>query len=117
MLGVPDDLDALCVALLAPEPESRGRRPPEILRRLGATPSDQAPGPAVSDAPDATHLIGREPELRDAAGSASRRRADGRAVAVRVGGLSGLGKSVMVHHFLDGLDRRSDVLVLRGRAY
>ncbi len=115
VLGVPDDLDALCVALLAPDPESRPSAA-AILRRLGATPSDQAPGPAVSDAPDARHLIGREPELRKLQ-EALDATADGHAVAVRVGGLSGLGKSVMVHHFLDGLDRRSDVLVLRGRAY
>ncbi len=115
VLGVPDDLNALCIALLAPDPESRPTAG-EILRRLGATPSDQAPGPAVSDAPDTRHLIGREPALRALQDAFDATR-DGRAIAVRVSGLSGLGKSVMVAHFLDTLDRRGDVLVLRGRAY
>jgi serine/threonine protein kinase len=115
VLGVPDDLNALCLALLSPDPESRPSAP-EILRRLGAAPSDQAPGPAVSDAPNKTyHLVGREPALRELQDALSAT-GEGRAVAVRVSSLSGLGKSVLVHHFLDGLER-SDVLVLRGRAY
>ncbi len=115
VLGVPEDLDALCMALLGPDPEGRPSAA-DILRRLGATPSDQAPAPAITDGPDAKLLIGREGSLGDLhdAFEASR---DGRAVAVRVNGLSGLGKSVMVHHFLDKLERRSDVLILRGRAY
>ena len=86
------------------------------MRHLGATPSDQAPAPAVTDGPDEAHLVGREGSLRDLHDAFEATR-DGRAVAVRVDGLSGLGKSVMVHHFLDKLERRSDVLVLRGRAY
>jgi eukaryotic-like serine/threonine-protein kinase len=115
VLGVPDDLNALCMALLAPDPESRPTAA-EILRRLGARPSDQAPGMTVSDSPDTRHLIGRESALRELQ-DAFEATQEGRAIAVRVSGLSGLGKSVMVHHFLDSLDRRGDVLVLRGRAY
>ena len=115
VLGVPEDLNKLCIALLAPDPETRPTAP-EILRSLGATPSDQGPAPLVTDGPDALRLIGRDASLRDLHDAFEATR-EGRAVAVRVNGLSGLGKSVMVHHFLDKLERRSDVLVLRGRAY
>jgi eukaryotic-like serine/threonine-protein kinase len=115
VLGVPEDLNSLCIALLGPDPEGRPTAD-DILHRLGATTSDQAPAPAISIGPDATHLIGRDDSLRDLDDAFETTR-EGRAVAVRVNGLSGLGKSVMVHHFLDKLERRSDVLVLRGRAY
>ena len=115
VLGVPEDLDRLCMALLAPDPEDRPDAA-DILRRLGATPSDQAPAPAVTDGPDTAILVGRDAPLR-ALHDAFEATREGAAVAVRVSSLSGLGKSVMVHHFLDKIDRRSDVLVLRGRAY
>jgi hypothetical protein len=115
VLGVPDDLNALCIALLAPDQESRPTAA-DILRRLGAAPSDPAPAAAVSDAPEGTELIGRDGSLRELHDAFEAAR-EGRAVAVRVSGLSGLGKTVLVHHFLDKLERRSDVLVLRGRAY
>jgi serine/threonine protein kinase len=115
VLGVPEDLNSLCIALLAPDPEGRPTAG-EILQRLGATPSDQAPAARVSDGPEGTQLVGREGSLRELHDAFEAAR-EGRAVAVRVNGLSGLGKTVMVHHFLDKLERRSDVLVLRGRAY
>ena len=113
--GVPKDLDELCMALLAPEPE---QRPPgaEILRRLGASTSDRPAARRASDRPQAMRLVGREAQLlalRDAF-AATR---GGRAVAVRISGLAGLGKSALVNHFLDELEQPGDVLVLRGRAY
>ncbi|HEX4446241.1 MAG TPA: AAA family ATPase, partial [Polyangiaceae bacterium] len=111
-----DDLDALCMALLAPDPEGRPTAT-DVLRQLGvAMASDQAPAPGLAEGPEMTPLVGREAQLRelerafDAAG-------EGRAISVRVAGLSGLGKSAVVHHFLDEIERRGDVVVLRGRAY
>ena len=116
VLGIPEDLDALCMALLSPDPEDRPDAA-AILRRLGAaTPSDQAPAPAVTDGPEMALLIGRDALLRDLHDAFEATR-QGSAVALRVSGLSGLGKSVLAHHFLEKLERRSDVLVLRGRAY
>ena len=41
----------------------------------------------------------------------------GASVTVRVGGCSGMGKSAVVHRFLDDLVRQGSALVLRGRAY
>ena len=65
----------------------------EILRRLGATPSDQAPAPASPTGSEST--LPRRPRAASCARCAtrSRRRATGRPVTVRVAGLSGLGKS------------------------
>ncbi len=114
--GVPDDLDALCIALLASDPEGRPDAH-EILRRLGAAaPSHNAPAPRTTDAPPATALVGRERQLRDlrAALDGVRR---GASVSVRVSGRSGLGKSAVVHHFLDAVEREGAAVVLRGRAY
>ncbi len=113
--GVPEDLDQLCMALLAVEPESRPG-PQEILRRLGATPSDKAPPLRIEEAPESTLLVGRSSHL-DALNDAFQITREGRPIAVRVSGLSGLGKSAVVHRFLDDLEHRRDVLVLRGRTY
>jgi eukaryotic-like serine/threonine-protein kinase len=117
--GVPEDLDILCTALLAIDP---GDRPDaaEILLRLGAkASSDHAPSPAVMDGHESNLLVGREAELR-ALQDAFEATGEGRSVTVRVAGESGLGKSTLVHHYLNGLEapeRRGEVLVLRGRVY
>jgi serine/threonine protein kinase len=112
--GIPEDLNDLCMALLAPEPEARPTAG-EIARRLGGSPSDRAAPLAQQDA-EAPLLVGREPHLR-ALWSAFAATVAGQAMTVRVRGLSGLGKSAVVHHFLDELERRGEALVLRGRAY
>ncbi len=113
--GVPEDLNELCMALLAPDAEKRPTAV-DILRRLGAATSDRAPAPQVADRPESMRLVGREAQLLalQEAFEATRK---GRPVAVRIAGLAGLGKSAVAHHFLDQLERSSDVLVLRGRAY
>ncbi len=113
--GVPDDLDELCTALLAPDAENRPTAV-EILRRLGAAPSDRAPAPEVADRPEAMRLVGREAQLL-ALQEAFDATGEGRPIALRISGLAGLGKSALAHHFLDQLERSRDVLVLRGRAY
>ncbi len=117
--GVPEDLDALCSALLAVNPEDRPDAA-EILRRLGAkATSDHAPPLAIGEGFESNLLVGRESEIR-ALGDAFEAACEGRSVAVRVAGLSGLGKSSLVHHYLNRLRPREDrgeVLILRGRVY
>jgi serine/threonine protein kinase len=115
--GVPADLDSLCRALLEREPE---RRPTglQILRRLGRTHSVRpiaSPVPAANPV-QASTLVGRESQLR-ALRHAFENVLAGCQMTVRVGGASGMGKSAVAQHFLDGLVERGEAVVLRGRAY
>ena len=59
VVGLPEDLCALCMDLLAREP---GKRPdgPTILRRVGASADTRE---LVAHSPAATRLVGREREL------------------------------------------------------
>jgi eukaryotic-like serine/threonine-protein kinase len=112
---VPEDLDSLCCDLLRRTPEERpsGR---QVLRRLGvreARPLSPTPIAGIQHRPP---LVGRGPELQalHEAFVAARTR---RSVVMRVRGASGMGKSALVQHFLDGLVSRSDAVILRGCAY
>ena len=111
--GVPPDLDSLCRALLHRDPALRPEGA-EVLARLGVTRSSAPPSQLA--ATDHAAFIGREGHLETlrAAFEASR---SGRSTTVRVGGASGMGKSTLVHHFLDELASRGEAVVLRGRAY
>ncbi len=64
----------------------------------------------------ATAIVGREVPLRALRDAFDLART-GRSITVLVGGPSGMGKSTVVQHFLDGLVERSEAVVLRGRAY
>ena len=91
------------------------RRPggPEILRRLGVAPaSAQTPAAGVA----MPSLVGRETQMR-ALSDAFRSAQAGRCTTLRVSGPAGMGKSVLIERFLDGLVEGSDAVVLRGRAY
>jgi serine/threonine protein kinase/tetratricopeptide (TPR) repeat protein len=112
VLGVPDDLDALCMALLHREPAMRPTGE-EILRRLGARTSTTAP-PAAADS--VSTFVGRRNELQ-ALREAFEISRSGKQITVRVAGASGIGKSTVVHHFLDELVRDGEAVVLRGRVY
>jgi tetratricopeptide (TPR) repeat protein len=115
--GVPPDLDSLCSALLHRDAEKRPSGL-EILGRLGPGRSIR-PVPSMLPAADPAHataLVGRERQLatmRDVFEKAL----SGRSVTVRVTGASGMGKSAVAAHFLDGLVGRGEAVVLRGRAY
>ena len=109
---VPPELDALCEALLRRDPNDR----PDglaVLLALGGTPQAPVSFPAA----DAEIFVGRRRQLR-ALESARRRVREGFATAIYVHGPSGIGKTALVHHFLDRVlaDDR-DALVLRGRCY
>jgi tetratricopeptide (TPR) repeat protein len=125
----PTDLAILCDALLARAP---AQRPDAVglraqLGRAGGvsaaasslrTPSSAAPRvAATSDVADAAAaFLGRESELqalRDAHAAA----VAGQAVVLFVAGESGMGKSALVTHFLDGLRAHGQATVLAGRCY
>ncbi len=109
--GVPQDLEALCVALLDRDPAKRPSGP-DVLRRLGGL-SAFSGTPATSVA---TSFVGREPQLRALRDAFDSMRS-GRSVSVHVGGRAGMGKSALVQHFLDELVKDGEAVVLRGRAY
>ena len=115
--GVPPELDALCRALLDRDPEMRPTGP-EILQRLATA---QSLRPVHSSSPGAepghvTELVGRERQLASLH-EALEQALSGSAVTVRIAGASGMGKSAVAEHFLEGLAPRHEALVLRGRAY
>lgn len=107
--GIPRDLDELCAALLSRDPEERPDAD-AVLEALGAAP--QSPPPEDSGV---LPFLGRDAELdrlRDAASATTR----GRPVLVMVEGMSGIGKTALVHRFLRS--RTTEVagtVVLSGR--
>ncbi|HEX3769572.1 MAG TPA: AAA family ATPase [Polyangiaceae bacterium] len=112
--GVPHDLDALCAGLLLRASELRPAGA-EILHQLGmrtSVPVSAPPPPGDAALP----IVGREAPLRALQDAFASARA-GRTITVMVGGPSGMGKSTIVQHFLDGLVERGEAVVLRGRAY
>jgi serine/threonine protein kinase len=109
--GVPADLDSLCCDLLR---RAAGSRPSgaEVLRRLAAGNDSLPLPPSAARAP----LVGRALHLSALADALAAVR-PGRPVVVYVHGRPGVGKSVLVRHFLDGLVGRGEAVVLAGRCY
>ena len=112
--GVPEDLDALCMALLSRVPEMRPTGP-EILARLGrpfAAKNDGSRPRALAT----RKLVGRETHLRELRTALDATQSAGQIV-VLAAGLSGMGKSALIRQFLDEQALLNEALVLRGRAY
>ncbi len=106
---IPHDLDELCQALLRLNAWERpGGR--EILRLLDA--ADPAGWAVLPEGP----LVGREQEL-DSLHHALGMVSDGTTTVACVAGKSGMGKTVLVHHFLNQVRRDGRFLVLSGRCY
>jgi serine/threonine protein kinase len=114
--GIPDDLRGLCGELLRRDPRQRPSGD-DILRRLGAETAESIPVRATGiTATTEVPLIGRARHLEvlEAAFRACRQ---GRAVRLYVHGRSGVGKTALVHRFLDRLTERGEAVVLPGRCY
>jgi serine/threonine protein kinase len=114
---VPDDLEDLCMQLLAREPDGRpsGSR---VLARLSGN-STMTIALASLAAPTAaldSDLVGRERELA-ALRSAYGRRGPDQPVVTLVRGISGMGKTALIDGFAHELRDQMDALVLRGRCY
>lgn len=111
--GIPDELDALCQALLSRDPEARPGGE-EILRRLVHRPVEVH---VSLPAPRDRVFVGRESQLA-ILGEALANVRRGHAATVYVKGPSGMGKTALVRRFLDGLDSEDEpALVLAGRCY
>jgi hypothetical protein len=105
---VPADLEQLCRDLLQRDPADRPADD-EILRRLGASPSNVV-------AADRVTLIGRQ-EHFGAMRAAFQTVRRGRPVAVFLHGASGEGKSFLVQSFLERVSGQAGAVVLAGRCY
>src|SRR5262245_49376462 len=112
--GVPEDLDALTMALLRPTP---AERPSQwaVLERVSAVQLDTKR--AVETAPaEEPFFVGRAREL--AALHEIFERRDGRGVrTVHVDGPSGIGKSALSRRFLADLEARDAALTLAARCH
>ena len=102
--GVPEDLDALCVALLRLEPKDRPTGG-HVLAALGRGAVERR-----QEAP----LVGREAQLQSV-GQALAQVRGGQAATLHVRGRSGMGKTALVGRALAAIE--ADALVLTSRCY
>lgn len=108
--GLPPDLVDLCNALLRRNPAAR----PGVAEIQATLTAHDDALETLTAMPALRTLIGRDAHL-GALAEAWREAQSGRGAAVYVHGSSGMGKSALVRHFLDGLPR--EALVLAGRCY
>ncbi|MGO9471148.1 MAG: serine/threonine-protein kinase PknK [Isosphaeraceae bacterium] len=110
---LPEDLCSLCTDLLRRDPKARPSQR-DVLRRLGNTPGE--PENPKSTPPQIVPLVGRDREFQalESAFAAVKR---GQTVVLMVQGRSGVGKTALVHRFIDGLNTRDEAVVLMGRCY
>ena len=115
---VSAELTELCADLLAIEPEDRPGGP-EILDRLGETDSRVSAASGSSRHWRASDtFVGRETQLRRLEELTEESFAEESARIVNVCGDSGVGKSALVHRFLDHWkDVNPETVVLPGRCY
>ncbi len=126
--GVPEDLDSLCMELLARDPRVR-RCGADVVARLGSSAADRVA--AAEQASRRGDASPRTVAVRRAGGGDGRPRGRARAraragaaVTIVVEGESGVGKSALVRRFTKGLQGASEdgddaprALVLAGRCY
>lgn len=115
--GVPEDLNALCRDLLRRDSKARPSGH-EVIRRLGQVGSGiRGPLPAATDPPRSGVFVGRQSTL-ESLWTAFRAVQQGRLMTVRVSGKSGIGKTALVRHFIEGLQRgEKGTVVLAGQCY
>jgi len=115
--SVPDDLAALTVALLDPNPAARPNGE-EIAKRLGLAPAPRASlMPPSGEGASGALFVGRTRELEQLKRAWEQARR-GTGVTVYVHGESGLGKTALVRHFVDQMSKIDrDAIVLKGRCY
>ena len=110
----PLELSELCSALLAQDP---GLRPSgeAVLEALGREPSPASRELAISL--QTVPFVGREREL-EALAAAFKRARGGYGTVVLVRGVSGMGKSALLRHFLEEVASDTpEAIILRGRCY
>ncbi len=116
VVGVPADLDRLCMSLLQRDPKARPHAD-AVLRALRSRktvslPPSQVPTSADAPAP----FVGRTAEL-DALHHALAATNSGKPVVTLMSGSSGIGKTTLIERFIDSVVDRGDAIVLKGRCY
>lgn len=111
-VGVPDDLDAVCMALLCRDPERR-LSGPDALGRLSRSRS--AVIRSAEPFPEAP-FVGREYYL-DVLSAAFAAVKEGRSASVYIHGPSGIGKSALVQSFFDRRLSGEPLVALRSRCH
>jgi hypothetical protein len=112
-IGIPPDLDALCMALLRFDPKARPKDS-HVLRALGSHARSARRNALQTQE---TPFVGRSAELQSLA-SAFRDLRDGAPVTLVVEGQSGIGKSALVQRFAQQLGlEEPEALFLSSRCY
>lgn len=111
----PSDLEALALALLAPDPASRPTGAEVAARLAAASGGARAAAGETSAAPPRAHLVGRDAELGTLR-SALQRSRDGLRV-VEIVGPSGIGKTALAAEFVAAVARDAGATVLAGRCH
>ncbi len=101
----------LAVALMDPLPERRPRAP-AVLAALAREGEPQRRGPHVDDLP----FVGRVAE-RAALDAALLDVMEGRPAVAHVEGASGVGKTELVERWLESIERRPGIVILRGHCH
>ena len=117
--GIPEDLDALCLQLLTPDPRLRPSGA-EVLASLHPPGLEASIGRGAYLSPAATHVgarrfVGRAPSVQALRAAYAQVCTTGQPVVVLARGKAGIGKSALIRHVTDEL--RSTAAVLRARCY
>lgn len=113
---LPEDLCALCMALLRRDPATRPSGG-DILRRLGADENDSML-PLGADASSRGEVfVGRKLQLQLLKGALDTVGELGRPQCLLVHGSPGIGKSALVRHFTEQVFHEEEAIVLSGRCY
>jgi eukaryotic-like serine/threonine-protein kinase len=113
--GIPDDLERLCLDLLARDPAHRPTGT-DVLRSLSGTPPIDVTTTSAAPPHDSSLFVGRTQPL--AVLSEALAAADKcQTVRVVIRGRSGIGKTELAAHFLNDLADRDDVVILAGRCF
>ena len=115
--NIPEDLSTLCSDLLRRDPKSRPTGSEFVRRLKHADPETTAQIPVSASSIDRVPFVGRDRHLRELS-EALRATQTGEPVIVLVHGVSGMGKTTLVRHFLEIIERNDpEIVVLAGRCY
>ena len=114
--GVPDELNDLCMAMLEIDPRNRPSTT-DVLRAVEADEiADQIAEQRATAAVQSVDLVGREEHFKVLRKSLAEVQS-GKTRSVFVHGRSGMGKSVLIQHFLDEIEATGETVMLKGRCY